>query len=137
MFKKIVTKYKYQILLTIIVGVLFWVNYQSGTYLSGWDNLQTELNPWLAVKRAFFSVWEEYQSFGLTAGMAHAADLPRAIFLLIMSTKILVDTEQSIQEVRSVVESEKPGIIAIELDKKRLAGLLDKSHIKDRRSHEA
>jgi len=36
--------------------------------------------------------------------------------------------EQSIQEVRSAVEAEKPGIIAIELDKKRLAGLLDKSH---------
>ena len=78
-------KYKYQILLTIIVGVLFWVNYRPGTYLSGWDNLQTELNPGLAVKRAFFSVWEEYQSFGLTAGMAHAADLLRAIFLWIVS----------------------------------------------------
>ncbi|KKQ33283.1 MAG: hypothetical protein US48_C0017G0015 [Candidatus Levybacteria bacterium GW2011_GWA2_37_36] len=63
----------------------------TGTYLSGWDNLQTELNPWLAVKRAFFSVWEEYQSFGLTAGMAHAADLPRAIFLLIMSFLIPQD----------------------------------------------
>lgn len=60
-------------------------NYKTGTYLSGWDNLQTELNPGLAVKRAFFSVWEEYQSFGLTAGMAHAADLPRAVFLWIMS----------------------------------------------------
>lgn len=78
-------KYKFQILLTIIVGVLFLANYKSGTYLSGWDNLQTELNPGLAVKRAFFSVWEEYQSFGLTAGMAHAADLPRAIFLWLAS----------------------------------------------------
>jgi len=85
MFKSFLNKYKYQILLTIIVGVLFWVNYQPGTYLTGWDNLQTELNPGLAVKRAFFSAWQEYQSFGLTAGMAHAADLPRAIFLWITS----------------------------------------------------
>ncbi|MFA6016785.1 MAG: hypothetical protein WC744_01725 [Patescibacteria group bacterium] len=83
--KNFFNKYKYQLLLLIIVGVLFWVNYKPGTYLSGWDNLQTELNPGLAVKRAFFSVWEEYQSFGLTAGMAHAADLPRAVFLWIMS----------------------------------------------------
>src|SRR3990167_4178369 len=84
-------KNKFQLLLFFIVGALFWVNYQSGTYLSGWDNLQTELNPWLAVKRAFFSVWEEHQSFGLTAGMAHAADIPRAIFLLIMSFLIPQD----------------------------------------------
>jgi len=83
--KNFFNKYKYQLLLFIVVSVLFFVNYKSGTYLSGWDNLQTELNPGLAVKRAFFSVWEEYQSFGLTAGMAHAADLPRAVFLWIMS----------------------------------------------------
>ncbi len=83
--KQIINKYKYQLILFFIVFVLFLVNYKSGTYLTGWDNLQTELNPRLAVKRAFFSVWEEYQSFGLTAGMAHAADLPRAVFLWIMS----------------------------------------------------
>jgi hypothetical protein len=83
--KNFLNKYKYQILLFLIVLFLFWVNYSPGTYLSGWDNLQTELNPGLAVKRAFFSVWEEYQSFGLTAGMAHAADLPRAVFLWIVS----------------------------------------------------
>src|SRR3990167_10966482 len=85
MFKIFLKKYKYQILRFFIVLVLFSVNYKSGTYLSGWDNLQTELNPGLAVKRAVFSVWEEYQSFGLTAGMAHAADLPRTVFLWIMS----------------------------------------------------
>lgn len=88
MLKKIILKYKYQFLLAIVVFILFLVNYRSGTLLTGWDNLQTELNPGLAVKRAFFSVWEEYQSFGLTAGMAHAADLPRAVFLWIMSFAI-------------------------------------------------
>lgn len=85
MFKNFLNKNKYQLILFLIVLILFLVNYKSGTYLTGWDNLQTELNPGLAVKRAFFSVWEEYQSFGLTAGMAHAADLPRAVFLWIMS----------------------------------------------------
>ena len=74
-------KYRYQILLTLIVGLLFWVNYKPGTYLLGWDSLQRDLKPGLAVKRAFFSVWEEYQSFGLPAGMAHASDLIRAVFL--------------------------------------------------------
>jgi len=83
--KNFLKKYKFQILLLLITALLFWVNYSPGTYLSGWDNLQTELNPSLAVKRAFFSVWEEYQSFGLTAGMAHASDLVRAVFLWIVS----------------------------------------------------
>ncbi len=75
----------YIVVLAGIVGLLFLTNYQSGTYLSGWDNLQTDLNPLLGVKRAFFSVWEEYQSFGLTAGMGHAADLLRAIYVLLLS----------------------------------------------------
>ncbi len=83
--KNFLNKYKYQVTLLFIACLIFWTNYKSGTYLSGWDNLQTELNPGLAVKRAFFSVWEEYQSFGLTAGMAHSADLVRAGFLWFVS----------------------------------------------------
>ncbi|OQY68257.1 hypothetical protein B6D29_01035 [Microgenomates bacterium UTCPR1] len=85
MFKEIIPKYKYQLVLFAITAVLFFINYSPGTYLSGWDNLQTELNPGLGVKRAFFSVWEEYQSFGLTAGMAHATDLVRAVFIWFVS----------------------------------------------------
>ncbi len=83
--KNFFSKYKYQLLLLLAAGVLFFVNYKPGTNLLGWDALSTGLNPWLAVKRAFFSVWEEYQSFGLTAGMAHATDLVRATFLWIIS----------------------------------------------------
>lgn len=78
-------KYKYQFFLLVLVCILFWVNYYPGTHLVGWDSLQTELNPGLAVKRAIFSVWEEYQSFGLTAGMAHATDLVRAVFIWFVS----------------------------------------------------
>ncbi|MCL5746964.1 MAG: hypothetical protein M1277_01635 [Patescibacteria group bacterium] len=68
-----------------IALVLFFVNYKPGTYLVGWDSLQTELYPFLGVKRALFSVWEEYQSFGLIAGMAHSADLVRAFIIWILS----------------------------------------------------
>ncbi|MFZ2206623.1 MAG: hypothetical protein WA061_06185 [Microgenomates group bacterium] len=81
----LVKRYRYYILLTLVVGVLAFVNHQPNTFLTGWDNLQTELNPTLAIKRALFSVWQEYQSFGLTAGMAHAADFPRALFGLLLS----------------------------------------------------
>ncbi|MBN1462700.1 MAG: hypothetical protein JW922_03380 [Paludibacteraceae bacterium] len=65
--------------------MLFASNYKPGTFLIGWDSLQTELNPLLAVKRSLYAVWEEYQSFGLTSGMAHAADLIRAVLLWMVS----------------------------------------------------
>ncbi len=78
-------KYKYQLLLLLIVSFIGLVNYRLGTYLTGWDNLQTELSPALGVKRAFLAVWQEYQSFGLVGGMAHASDLLRAIVVLLMS----------------------------------------------------
>jgi hypothetical protein len=78
-------KYKHHLTIFFILFLLFLTNYKPGTYLLGWDNLQTELNPALGVKRAIFSVWEEYQSFGLLAGMAHAADLIRALFIFFLS----------------------------------------------------
>ncbi len=83
--RSFLSKNKYQIILFFIIIVLFLINYKSGSYLLGWDSLQTELNPGLAAKRAFFSVWEEYQSFGLLAGMAHASDLIRALLLWFLS----------------------------------------------------
>jgi hypothetical protein len=83
--RSFLSKNKYQIILFVIVFVLFLINYKSGSYLLGWDSLQTELNPGLAIKRAFFSVWQEYQSFGLLAGMAHASDLIRALLLWFLS----------------------------------------------------
>jgi hypothetical protein len=80
-----IRSHKSSFFITLIVILLFVTNYVAGTYVSGWDSLQTELSPWLGVKRAFFSVWEEYQSFGLTAGMGHAADLVRALYVWIIS----------------------------------------------------
>lgn len=82
---KILKKYIFEILIFLLVVGIFITNYVPGTYLIGWDSLQTELYPWLAVKRAFFSVWQEYQSFGLPSGMAHAADLIRALFIFLIS----------------------------------------------------
>ncbi|MEO6508450.1 MAG: hypothetical protein ABIO02_00700, partial [Patescibacteria group bacterium] len=83
--KHLLKTHLFELLLVFFAAVLFITNYAHGTYLMGWDNLQTELSPWLGVKRAFFSVWEEYQSFGLVAGNAHAADLVRALFIWILS----------------------------------------------------
>lgn len=75
----------YEFLLLGIVLILCITNYHTGTYLSGWDNLQTDLNPLLGIKRAVFSLWEEYQSLGLLAGMGHAADIVRAVYIWLLS----------------------------------------------------
>lgn len=68
-------------------------NYLPGTWLSGWDNLHPEFNFPLNIKRSLQSVWQEYQGLGLVAGMAHAADLPRQLFLwlvdLVLPTRLI------------------------------------------------
>jgi hypothetical protein len=65
--------------------ILLWANYTPFAFLTGWDSVQTDLSPFLGVKRAFFSVWEQYQSFGLVAGMGHAADLNRSVVIWLLS----------------------------------------------------
>lgn len=80
MLKIFFTKHLTLLMGLLLTSLIFVTNYQQNTHLMGWDNLQTELSPWLGVKRAFFGVWQEYQSFGLLAGLSHPADLVRAIF---------------------------------------------------------
>lgn len=82
---QIIKTYPYELLLGLICFALFATNYVPGAYIAGWDNLQTDLNPLLGVKRALFSAWQEYQSFGLPSGMAHAADLPRSVIIALLS----------------------------------------------------
>jgi hypothetical protein len=85
-FRNILRKLDKSILVVALITILLIItNYTKGAYLLGWDNLQTDLNPLLGVKRALFAVWQEYQSFGLLTGMAHAADLVRASAILLMS----------------------------------------------------
>lgn len=83
-----ISKHLFPLLLCLLGVILFTLSYEPSTYLLGWDNLQTDLSPWLGVKRAFFSSWQEYQSFGLVAGMGHAADLVRAFSISLLSLVI-------------------------------------------------
>lgn len=75
----------YIFLLFALTVVLFITNYLPGSYLLGWDSLSTEFAPFLGLQRAFWAGWQEYQSFGLVAGMGHSADLVRALFGLLLS----------------------------------------------------
>lgn len=70
--------------LVIITSLLSFLNYEPGTFLIGWDNLNPEFDTWMNFKRSIFSVWQEYRGLGLLAGQAHAADLPRIILILVL-----------------------------------------------------
>jgi hypothetical protein len=72
------------VLSSLIAGVCI-VNYRTGTWLTGWDNLHPEFDFLLNIKRSLTAVWQEYQGPGLLGGMGHAADLPRQIILWIAS----------------------------------------------------
>ncbi len=83
--KKNLLENKYLVLLLITIFIIIATNYSPGSFLSGWDNLHPEFNPFMNIKRSLFAVWQEYQGVGLLGGMGHAADLPHQIFLLILS----------------------------------------------------
>lgn len=63
---------------------LSFLNYQPNTYLTGWDNIHSEFNFPLHLKR-YLSVWQQYRGLGLLAGMAHSADLLRTLFAYLLS----------------------------------------------------
>ena len=64
---------------------LAFLNYQPGSWLTGWDNLHPEFDFSLNIKRSLDATWQEYQGPGLLGGMAHAADLPRQLILYLTS----------------------------------------------------
>ena len=70
-----------QIFLFFLVTLLFYFNYSPNTYLTGWDNLQVELDLSINLERALNVSWQEYQGLGLLGGMGHGADLIRQILL--------------------------------------------------------
>ena len=76
--------------LPILIVFSFWfalvaANFTPGTWLSGWDNLHPEFNFAANIRRSLSAGWQEYQGLGLPGGMAHAADLPRQLILLLFS----------------------------------------------------
>jgi len=73
------------VILALIVSLIAILNYRSGTWLTGWDNLHPEFNFFLNTKRSIFAAWQEYQGLGLLGGMGHASDLPRQLFLWLVS----------------------------------------------------
>lgn len=80
------------ILLFLITVIIFITNYFPDTFLLGWDNLSTEFNPLLGLKRSLFAGWQEHQSFGLTAGLSHATDILHSLFMLLLGYFLPLNT---------------------------------------------
>ncbi len=75
----------YILALIIIEGLLFFTNYAPDTWLVGWDNVMPEFNLELNLKRAFFSLWQDYRGLGLVDGMAHTANFMHTLYIAILS----------------------------------------------------
>lgn len=71
--------------LTLLVLILSLLNYQPGTWLSGWDTLHPEFNFTLNFSRVLSGVWRQEQGLGAVAAHSQMADLPRLILLLPLS----------------------------------------------------
>ena len=69
------------IALSLVTGLLIFLNYEPNTFLTGWDNLHPEFDIVENLRRTVYSVWQEYRGVGLLGGMAHAADLPRTLLV--------------------------------------------------------
>jgi len=73
------------LILVLIEIVLAWKNIVPGTWLTGWDSTQPELNLKLNLVRSLTSVWQEYRGVGLPDGMAHAANIVHLFYVWILS----------------------------------------------------
>jgi len=90
-FVKIINKRWGQIIIFLVWLILMLCNWNPIAWLTGWDNLMPELNPWLNIKRSLNVVWQDYQGLGLLGGMGHGADLVRQIGVALVSIVLPVN----------------------------------------------
>ena len=81
----LIAKYWPFLAILVVEGILFWKNYSPGTWLTGWDSTQPELNFAANLERTLTSVWQEYRGLGIVDGMAHAANLILLGYIWILS----------------------------------------------------
>ena len=78
-------KYFFIFLLFIVEIILFLTNYESGTWLLGWDSYGPDLNFKANLARSVYGVWQEYRGLGLLDGMAHTANLLHTLIVWALS----------------------------------------------------
>lgn len=75
----------FPLLLLLITLALSILNYQPGTFLSGWDTLHPEFNFPEYFKRIFFGVWQSHQGLGAISSQAHPSEFPRMLLYFPLS----------------------------------------------------
>ena len=81
-------KIKNYILLSILIiipTVICYLNFNSGTYLSGWDTIHSEFDFKIAFSRILSPAFMDHQGLGAVSSQSHLADLPRIIFIYFLS----------------------------------------------------
>lgn len=83
-----IRKVKDLILLFILIVlpiVISYQNFKSNTFLSGWDTIHTEFDFNIALSRLLSPAFQEFQGIGAVSAQSHLAELPRVIFIYILS----------------------------------------------------
>ena len=79
-------------ILTLITITLSLANFTPNTILSGWDTLHPEFNFPLAISRSLSSAYQEHQGLGAVSAQSHLGDLPRILFLNLVSVVVPVES---------------------------------------------
>lgn len=71
--------------LTLISTIICYQNFNSGTFLSGWDTIHSEFDFRIAFSRLLSPAFMDHQGLGAVSSQSHLGDLPRIIFLYLLS----------------------------------------------------
>jgi len=75
----------YVILLILIASFICYKNYVPNTFLTGWDTLHPEFNFPSYWNRIINGAWQSHQGLGAVNTQAHASEIPRILFLMLLS----------------------------------------------------
>jgi len=72
-------------ILILIPAVISYQNFNSGTYLSGWDTIHSEFDFNITFNRLLSPTYMDHQGLGAVSSQSHIAELPRIIFIYLLS----------------------------------------------------
>ncbi len=72
-------------ILILIPAVISYQNFNSGTYLSGWDTIHSEFDFNITFSRLLSPTYMDHQGLGAVSSQSHIAELPRIIFIYLLS----------------------------------------------------
>ncbi len=85
--------------LIVLLTVFFLIasaNFEPGMWLSGWDNLHPEFNPWTNITRTLSGVWQEHQNLGHVGGHGYAATLIHSLMIVFLQYFLPADAPRMV-----------------------------------------